>query len=229
MSSNEVHRSRDRRKRDSFARRFVLLVKEFGSRYRLARASGVSESRLQQYAQQELPPRADILFKLAHAANASVEWLATGKGEMRPAGLLPGVAFADVVMVELRDIHAALQMEQIRAFLPFQSRVARASARRQRAKRAHAARSGPESAAGNQNAGFAIGGPVRRQEAAARRGSLCFFCCYRTCREAGRSWSQAGLRGYRAGDLGRARTDGDRSIAGRQSYFSRGESLTSAA
>ena len=119
MSSNEVHRSRDRRKRDSFARRFVLLVKEFGSRYRLARASGVSESRLQQYAQQELPPRADILFKLAHAANASVEWLATGKGEMRPAGLLPGVAFADVVMVELRDIHAALHMEQIRAFLPF--------------------------------------------------------------------------------------------------------------
>ncbi len=38
---------------------------------------------------------------------------------MRPAGLLPGVAFADVVMVELRDIHAALSMEQIRAFLPF--------------------------------------------------------------------------------------------------------------
>ena len=32
---------------------------------------------------------------------------------------MPGVAFADVVMVELRDIHAALSMEQIRAFLPF--------------------------------------------------------------------------------------------------------------
>jgi hypothetical protein len=38
---------------------------------------------------------------------------------MRPVGLLPGVAFADVVMVELRDIHAALHMEEIRAFLPF--------------------------------------------------------------------------------------------------------------
>ena len=37
---------------------------------------------------------------------------------MRPAGLLPGVAFADVVMVEQRDLHAALHMEQIRAFLP---------------------------------------------------------------------------------------------------------------
>ena len=95
-----------------------MLVKEFGSRYRLAKASGVSESTLQQYEQQELPPRGDILFKLARAANASVEWLAAGKGEMRPAGLLPGVAFADVVMVEQRDLHAALHMEQIRAFLP---------------------------------------------------------------------------------------------------------------
>ena len=118
MSSDEVHRNRDRQKRNSFAGRFALLVKEFGSRYRLAKASGVPESTLQQYADQELPPRGDILFKLARAANASVEWLATGKGEMRPAGLLPGVAFADVVMVELRDIHAALHMEQIRAFLP---------------------------------------------------------------------------------------------------------------
>ena len=117
MSSNDIRRTQ--RKRDSFAGRFALLVTEFGSRYKLAKASGVSESTLQQYAQQELPPRGDILFKLARAANASVEWLATGKGKMRPAGLLPGVAFADVVMVELRDIHAALHMEQIRAFLPF--------------------------------------------------------------------------------------------------------------
>ena len=62
-----------RRKRDSFARRFALLVKEFGSRYRLAKVSEVSESTLQQYADRELPPRGDILFKLAHAANVSVE------------------------------------------------------------------------------------------------------------------------------------------------------------
>ena len=106
------------RKRQSFAVRFALLVKEFGSRYRLAKASGVPESTLQQYADQNLPPRSDILIKLARAANVSVEWLATGQGEMRAAGLLPGATFADVVMVELRDIHAALGMEQIRAFLP---------------------------------------------------------------------------------------------------------------
>src|ERR1039458_1889599 len=117
MSSNDIRRTQ--RKRDSFAGRFALLVKEFGSRYRLAKGSGGPESALQQYADRELPPRGDILFKLARAANASVEWLATGKGEMRPAGLLPGVAFADVVMVEQRDIHAALHMEEIRAFLPF--------------------------------------------------------------------------------------------------------------
>ena len=118
MSSNEIRSSRDRSKRDSFAGRFALLVKEFGSRYRLAKASGVPESTLQQYADQELPPRSDILIKLAHAANVSIEWLASGLGEMRAGGQLPGATFADVAMVELRDIHAALHMEQIRAFLP---------------------------------------------------------------------------------------------------------------
>lgn len=43
---------------------------------RLSRASGVPEPTLQQYAQSraDLPPRADILFKLARAANVSLEW-----------------------------------------------------------------------------------------------------------------------------------------------------------
>ena len=121
MSNNGRRRSRGKRKPGTFADRFALLVKEFGSRYRLAKASGVSESTLQQYARQsaELPPRADILIDLARAANVSVDWLATGQGEMRAAGQPPGATFADVAMVELRDIHAALHMEQIRALLPF--------------------------------------------------------------------------------------------------------------
>src|SRR5271167_1295936 len=118
MSNNEARHSPAKRKRDSFAGRFALLVKEFGSRYRLAKASGVPESTLQQYAEQELPPRSDILIKLARAANVSIEWLANGQGKIRAAGQLPGATFADVAMVELRDIHAALHMEQIRAFLP---------------------------------------------------------------------------------------------------------------
>ena len=63
--------------------------------------SGVPESTLQQYADQELPPRSDILIKLAHAANVSTEWLATGKGEMRTRGQPSGARFADVAMVEL--------------------------------------------------------------------------------------------------------------------------------
>ena len=98
-----------------------MLVGEFGSRYRLAKASGVPESTLQQYAQarNDLPPRADILLKLAQAANVSFEWLMTGKGQMRPAGIPSGAAFADVVMVELRDPRAALSMEQVLGFLPF--------------------------------------------------------------------------------------------------------------
>ncbi len=118
MSRDELHRNRGKGKQRSFAARFAVLVKEFGSRYRLAKVSGVPESTLQQYADQQLPPRSDILIKLARAANVSIEWLATGQGEMRAAGLLPGATFADVVMVELRDVHAALHMEQIRAFLP---------------------------------------------------------------------------------------------------------------
>ena len=109
------------KKNTSFRQRFELLVHEFGSRYRLAKTSGVAESTLQQYAAQEsyLPPRADILIKLAHAANVSVEWLATGDGKMRPAGIMPGAGLADVVMVELRDMHAALSEEKILGFLPF--------------------------------------------------------------------------------------------------------------
>ena len=105
----------------TFADRFGLIVKEFGSRYRLSKVSGVPESTLQQYVQvqADLPPRADILLKLARAANVSSEWLATGKGEMRSVGLMPGAALADVVMVELRDSRAALEMEQIMAHLPF--------------------------------------------------------------------------------------------------------------
>jgi|SRR5208282_2466556 len=118
MSNNENRRNRVKRKQVSFAGRFALLVKEFGSRYRIAKVSGVPESTLQQYEDQKLPPRSDILIKLAHAANVSIEWLATGQGEMRSAGQLPGATFADVTMVELRDMNAALHMEQIRAFLP---------------------------------------------------------------------------------------------------------------
>jgi len=39
--------------------------------------------------------------------------MATGKGEMGPAGLPSGVGFADFVMVEIRDPRAALSAEQI--------------------------------------------------------------------------------------------------------------------
>src|SRR5208282_3842275 len=48
--------------------------------------SGVSESTLQQYADQGLPTRSEILIKLAHAANVSIEWLATDHDKMRAAG-----------------------------------------------------------------------------------------------------------------------------------------------
>jgi len=53
---------------------------------------------LQQYADQKLPPRSDILIKLARGANVSIDWLATGQGETRAAGQLLGATFADVAM-----------------------------------------------------------------------------------------------------------------------------------
>jgi hypothetical protein len=110
-----------KKRTSSFAQRFETIVREFGSRYRLAKASGVAESTLQQYValESDLPPRADILIKLAQTANVSIEWLATGKGEMRQDGMVSGAAMADVVMIELRDTHAALSAEIILAFLPF--------------------------------------------------------------------------------------------------------------
>ena len=109
------------KKTRAFAERFAILERGFGSRYRLSKASGVPESTLQVYSrpEAELPPRADILLKLARAANVSLEWLATGKGKMRPEGLIPGERLADVVMVEMRDPRAALVMEEIVAYLPF--------------------------------------------------------------------------------------------------------------
>jgi len=103
----------------SFATRFAKLVGEFGSRYRLARISGVSESTLQLYGRQEVPPRADILFKLARAAHVSAEWLATGMGEMRPAGLQRRWIPEDLVMIELSAVNASLGTHQVRPLLPF--------------------------------------------------------------------------------------------------------------
>jgi len=65
------------------------------------------------------PPRADILLNLSQAANVSGEWLSGGKGEMRPLGLQPGGMSADISVVEPRDMHVALSMEQIVLHLPF--------------------------------------------------------------------------------------------------------------
>jgi len=65
--SDEVRRNRDRAKQRSFAGRFALRLGEFGSCYWLAKASGIPESTLQQYERQVLPPRSEILIKLARA------------------------------------------------------------------------------------------------------------------------------------------------------------------
>jgi transcriptional regulator with XRE-family HTH domain len=220
-SDGDRSKQRIRSKRSSFAARFALLVNEFGSRYRLAKAAGVAESTLQQYADQQLPPRSDILIKLAHAANVSIEWLATGQGEMRAAGQLPGATFADVVMVELRDIHAALQREEIRGFLPLSRWWLEHRLGIRDPEQLMLIEADQDLPPEIRKMDLLL---VDRSQATRRRATgVSHFRSSGTCREAGRRWFQAGNRSYRVGNLERARNEGDRSFACWLSDFSRGE------
>ena len=177
-------------------------------RYRLAEISGLPESTLQHYADQELPPRSDILLiKLAHTTNVSIEWLASGQEGKRGRGELPGGSFSDVTMVELRDIRAALHMEQIRAFLPF-SRVASNSIQYQGSKEAHAARGGRGSAAANEEDDMPFGEQICRQQVVAGEGLYVFSVPTGLAEEAGRGWSHARICGCWAGDLGKFEPNG---------------------
>ena len=68
-----------------FAKRLGRLIKEFGSRYALANASGIPQSTLQGY-EAGSKPGMDALTRLARVGNVDLNWLLNGAGEMRPAG-----------------------------------------------------------------------------------------------------------------------------------------------
>jgi transcriptional regulator with XRE-family HTH domain len=100
-----------------FARRLAQIIAEYGSRYALAKASGIPASTLQKYALGSKPGM-DALVTLARVANVDLDWLLTGQGQMRGAGQLPGAALADVVMVDQYDLKSSLAIPVLVKQLP---------------------------------------------------------------------------------------------------------------
>lgn len=74
-----------------------------GSRANAARAADVSEDMVYRYMREDSLPSFSAMATLAHAAGASLEWLATGNGMMIPDGAEPDTEF---VMVPRYDVEA---------------------------------------------------------------------------------------------------------------------------
>jgi transcriptional regulator with XRE-family HTH domain len=102
----------------NFPERLRRLTAEFGSRYALAKLSGVPASTLQSY-EAGSKPGIEALTRLATAANVDLNWLLTGKGEMRPAGLVSGASFKDFVVVDQYEAGTALSMSIVIGQVPF--------------------------------------------------------------------------------------------------------------
>jgi hypothetical protein len=106
---------------EGFADRLAQLIAEYGSRYALAKASGIPVSTLQNYALGSKPGM-DALATLARVGNVDATWLLTGKGHMRGAGQLPGAVLADVVMVDQYDPTWSLAIPRLVNEIPFSRR-----------------------------------------------------------------------------------------------------------
>jgi hypothetical protein len=111
-------RSTGRHSDKTFAERLRLLSKEFGSRYALAKSSGIPSSTLQAY-EGGAKPGMDALLVLARVANVDLNWLMTGKGKMRPAGLQSGAFLKDFLIVDQYELGTALAMEMVIGQIPF--------------------------------------------------------------------------------------------------------------
>jgi len=102
----------------SFRERLMLLSKEFGSRYALAKSSGVPASTLQSY-EAGSKPGLDALIRLARTANVDLNWLVAGTGEMRAAGTQPGALLKDLMWVDQYKLGTALSLEVVIGQVPF--------------------------------------------------------------------------------------------------------------
>lgn len=103
---------------DDFAQRLRELTREFGTRYALAKATGIPQSTLASY-ESGAKPGMDALTRLAQVGNVDLNWLVRGAGEMRPPGMLPGAAFADILMVDQYELGTAQAMRIIVGHIPF--------------------------------------------------------------------------------------------------------------
>jgi transcriptional regulator with XRE-family HTH domain len=103
---------------DDFATRLRQLISEFGSRYALAKSSGIAQSTLQSY-ETGSKPGMEALVRLAQVGNVDLNWLLNGTGEMRPKGAPPGAVFADILMVDQYERGTALSMQVVISQVPF--------------------------------------------------------------------------------------------------------------
>ncbi len=101
-----------------FEVRLRRIIAEFGSRNGLSKASGIPASTLQGYEAGAMPGM-DALMRLARVGNIDLNWLITGKGEIRPPGLISGAALSDIVMVCQYELGTALSMSMIIGHIPF--------------------------------------------------------------------------------------------------------------
>lgn len=103
---------------DDFATRLRQLISEFGSRYALAKSSGIAQSTLQSY-EAGSKPGMEALVRLAQVGNVDLNWLLNGTGEMRPTGVSSGAVFADILMVDQYERGTALSMQVVIGQVPF--------------------------------------------------------------------------------------------------------------
>jgi transcriptional regulator with XRE-family HTH domain len=106
----------------NFPRRLQELVDEYGSRYALAKASGIAISTLQAY-EAGSNPGLEALVSLARTGNVSFDWLLTGRGEKRPVGILPGALLADVVLIDQYQPGSSMTIPMIIGQVPFSRRL----------------------------------------------------------------------------------------------------------
>ena len=105
-----------------FADRLRALTREFGSRYALAKATGIPASTLQGY-EAGAKPGMEALLTLARVGNVDVRWLMTGEGTMRAPGTLSGAGLADVLLVEQYALGSSLKIPMPIERIPFSRRV----------------------------------------------------------------------------------------------------------
>jgi transcriptional regulator with XRE-family HTH domain len=101
-----------------FADRLRALTREFGSRYALAKATGIPASTLQGY-EAGAKPGMEALLILARVGNVDIRWLMTGEGAMRAPGTVSGAGLSDILIVEQYALGSSLKIPVPIERIPF--------------------------------------------------------------------------------------------------------------